>query len=71
MAISSKSKLREILEDERAVAIIDEYIPGFVNNPELGPVAGMKMRVLLKFPQVDLTKEQVAEIIERLDALDA
>ena len=71
MAISSKSKLREILEDERAVAILDEYIPGFVNNPELGPVAGMKMRVLLKFPQVELTKEQVAEIIERLDALDA
>ena len=71
MAISSKSKLREILEDERAVAIIDEYIPGFVDNPELGPVAGMKMRVLLKFPQVDLTKEQVAEIIQRLDALDA
>ena len=71
MAISSKSKLREILEDERAVAISDEYIPGFVSNPELGPVAGMKMRVLLKFPQVDLTKEQVAEIIERLDALDA
>ena len=71
MAISSKSKLREILEDERAVAIIDEYIPGFVDNPELGPVAGMKMRVLLKFPQVQLTKEQVAEIIERLDALDA
>ena len=71
MAISSKSKLREILEDERAVAIIDEYIPGFVSNPELGPVAGMKMRVLLKFPQVDLTKEQVAEILERLDALDA
>ena len=71
MAISSKSKLREILEDERAVAIIDEYNPGFVSNPALGPVAGMKMRVLLKFPQVDLTKEQVAEIIERLDALDA
>ena len=71
MAISSKSKLREILEDERAVAIIDEYIPGFVNNPELGPVAGMKMKVLLKFPQVGLPKEQIDEIIARLDALDA
>lgn len=71
MAISSKSKLREILEDERAVAIIDEYIPGFVSNPELGPVAGMKMRVLLKFPQVGLPKETIDEIIARLDALDA
>ncbi len=71
MAINSSSKLREILEDERAVAIIDEYIPGFVSNPELGPVAGMKMKTLLKFPQVSLSKDQVAEIIERLDALDA
>jgi hypothetical protein len=71
MAISSKSKLREVLEDERAVAIIDEYIPGFVNNPELGPVAGMKMKTLLKFPQVGLPKETVNEIIARLDALDA
>ena len=49
MAISSKSKLSEILEDERAVAIIDEYVPGFVSNPELGPVKGMKMKTLLKF----------------------
>ena len=71
MAISSKSKLRDILEDERAVAIIDEYIPGFVNNPELGPVAGMKMKVLLKFPHVGLEKEQIDDIIARLDALDA
>ena len=71
MAINSSSKLREILEDERAVAIIDEYIPGFVSNPELGPVAGMKMKTLLKFPQVSLEKEQVAEIIAKLDALDA
>lgn len=71
MAISSKSKLSEILEDERAVAIIDEYIPGFVNNPELGPVKDMKMKVLLKFPQTGLPKETVKEIISRLDALDA
>jgi len=71
MAISSKSKLSEILEDERAVAIINEYIPGFTENPELQPVLGMKMKTLLKFPQVQCTKEQSDEIIKRLDALDA
>ena len=70
MGISSKSKLRDVLEDERAVAIIDEYVPGFTSNPELGPVAGMKMKTLLKFPQVGLEKEQINEIIARLDALD-
>ncbi|MGI6229408.1 MAG: hypothetical protein ACOYJL_00695 [Tractidigestivibacter sp.] len=71
MAISSESKLSEILEDERAVAIIDEYVPGFVSNPELGPVKGMKMKTLLKFPQTGLSKDVVNEICSRLDALDA
>lgn len=71
MAISSKSKLREILEDQRAVAIINEYKPGFVDSPDLGPVAGMKIKALLKFPQAGLTLEQQKEICERLDALDA
>jgi hypothetical protein len=71
MAISSESKLSEILEDERAVAIIDEYVPGFVSNPELGPVKGMKIKTLLKFPQTGLSKDVVNDICSRLDALDA
>ena len=71
MAITSKSTLAEILEDERACVIIDEYVPGFVSNPELGPVKGMKMKTLLKFPQTGLSKDVVNEIIARLDALDA
>lgn len=73
MAITSKSKLREILEDPRAVAIIEEYKPGFVENSGdmLGPCMGMKMSMLLKFPQTGFTAEQTAEIIAKLDALDA
>ena len=71
MAISSKSTLAEILEDPRAVAIIEEYVPGFTSNPELGPVASMKMKTLLKFPQVGLPHDTIKEIIARLDALDA
>ena len=68
---TSKSTLKEVLEDERAVAIIEEYVPGFTENPELGPVAGMKMKALLKFPQVGLPKEDVNWILEELDKLDA
>ena len=33
-------------------------------------VSGMKMKALLKFPQVGLPREQVKELIARLDALD-
>lgn len=72
MAINSKSKLREILDDPRAVAIIEEYVPGFVENnaAAMGPCMGMKVGMLLKFPQVGIPKEAVDDIIKRLDALD-
>ena len=71
MAVNSSSKLRDILQDERAVAIINEYKPGFIDSPDLGPVAGMKIKSLLKFPQAGLDKATIQEICDRLDALDA
>ncbi len=71
MAISQKSKLKEILEDPRAVAIIEEYKPGFASDPQLGPVMGMRMNLLLKFPQSGFSKEDREDIFAKLDALDA
>ena len=39
MAITSKSTLRDVLADPRAVAVIEEYVPGFVEEKAdlLGP----------------------------------
>ena len=71
MAINSKSKLKEILEDPRAVAIIEEYKPGFTSDTQLGPVKGMRMDLLLKFPQTGFSDEVRKAILDRLDALDA
>lgn len=70
MAITSKSSLKDVLTDERAVAIIDEYIPGFMDkSAEFGPVMGMKIGALLKFPQVGLDRATVKELCAKLDAL--
>jgi len=72
MAISSKSSLRDVLADDRAVALIDKYIPGFMEkSAQFGPVMGMKIGMLLRFPQVGLPKDQVQGLIDELDALDA
>lgn len=71
MGVNSKSKLRDVVADERAVAIIEEYKPGFANDPGMGPCMGMRMNLLLKFPQVGLPEKAIADIIARLDALDA
>lgn len=71
MAINSKSKLRDVLADERAVAIIEKYVPGFTDNPALGPCMGMRMSILLGFPQAGLPDGAKDEILAALDALDA
>lgn len=71
MAVNSKSKLREILEDPRAVKIIEEYKPGFSDNPLMGPCMGMRIGTLLKFPQTGFTDEERDAILSRIDALDA
>ena len=86
MAITSKSTLRDVLADPRAVAVIEEYVPGSVEAKAdlLGPVlgmlhafagiassVGMKINMLLKFPQAGFKKEDVADICAKLDALDA
>ncbi len=72
MAINSNSKLREIIADERAVAIVDKYSPGFMNqSAQMGPCMGMKFSMLIKFPQAGVSPENQAAMIAELDALDA
>lgn len=72
MAISSSSKLREVIADERAVAIIDEFVPGFMDNAaQMGPCMGMKFSTLIKFPQAGIPADAQKELIAKLDALDA
>jgi hypothetical protein len=71
MAINSKSKLKEILADPRAVAIIEEYKPGFSSDPQMGPVMGMRLNLLLNFPQSGFSEEDKQAIMAKIDALDA
>ena len=72
MAINSKSKLRDILADDRAVKILTDNGCDLVSNADqMGPCMGMKIDMLLKFPQTGLSKDQVKTIVEALDALDA
>lgn len=70
MAITSKSSLKDVLQDEKAIEIINEYIPGFMDRAaEFGPVMGMKFGSLLKFPQVGLDRATVKELCAKIDEL--
>ena len=72
MAINANSKLREVIADERAVAIIDKYVPGFMNNAaQMGPCMGMKFSMLIRFPQAGIPVDAQKKLVEELNALDA
>ncbi len=71
MAITSKSPLRDIVADERAVAIVDKYVPGFMAKSDtFGPTMGMKFSMLIKFPQAGISPETQKALCAELDALD-
>jgi hypothetical protein len=62
MAISIDDKLKDILQNPKAVEIINRYTPGFEKNKQLKMVYGLTFRALSKFPQSGLSAENVAEI---------
>ncbi len=69
MSISVDSKLKEILADPDAKAIVEQIRPGFADNPMIKLAMGMKFSDLIKFPQAGYSPEEIELLTERLNAL--
>jgi len=69
MPVTIDSKLKNILDDPQARAILEEMRPGFASNPMIKLALGMNLSALLKFPQAGFSAEQVATLTERFAAL--
>ena len=63
MAFSLDSKVKEILKDPRACAVLDKYTDGSSKNPQMKLVGGLTLRKLASFPQS-------AYLVPHLDDLD-
>jgi hypothetical protein len=67
MAITANSKVKDILENPEALAIVKEYLPS-IDDPRTKAAAGMSLKALLAFPQTKCPKETQAAIAEALEA---
>jgi len=67
MAITGSSKIKEILGNEKAMAIVRKYLPG-IDDPRTKAAAGMTLKALLAFPQTKCPKDVAASCIEELEA---
>jgi hypothetical protein len=71
MAYTLDTKVGEILDDSRAVEILERYSPGISKNPMLGFAKGMTLKSILSVPQAKdagLTEEMVLKVLAEINA---
>ncbi|MFZ7121391.1 MAG: hypothetical protein ACOWWH_10620 [Eubacteriaceae bacterium] len=68
MAITRKSKIKEIVANTDALAIVNKYLPGIdPTEPKLKPTMGMSLKALCAFPQTGISKDKAKELFEELE----
>ena len=63
------SKLKELLDDPEAFAILQKFYNVDTKNPLMKMAYGMTLEKCLSFPQVELTDEQKQQLYDELEAL--
>jgi hypothetical protein len=66
---SQDSKVGDIVKDEAAKAVIESFFPGFSTHPQLKMAFGMTLKAIAAFPQAKISKEMLAEMDAKLQAL--
>lgn len=57
MALTRKSKMKEVFENEQAYEILLKHVPTCTKDaPGMGPAMGMSAQALLSFPQTKCPK---------------
>lgn len=68
MAITIKSKVKDILANPEALAIVKKHMDFDETNPQLQMALGMSLKALLAFPQSGCPKEAQKAIAADLEA---
>ena len=70
MAITLDTTLGVILDDPKAKAVLDQYLPGVSSNPMVAMARGMSLKMILAMPQAaqfGLTKEKAEAILVEIN----
>lgn len=70
MAYTLETKVGEILDDTRAVEILERYAPGISKNPMIAFAKGMTLKSILAMPQAKeagITEEMVTKVLAEIN----
>ena len=70
MAFDENSKIRDIIADERAKAILDKHFPGASTHPQLSMGLGMTLKQVSWYAESGMTPDKLKALVEDLAALD-
>ncbi|MBN1535445.1 MAG: hypothetical protein JW908_01850 [Anaerolineales bacterium] len=66
---SQDSKIGDLLKDPQCVAILEEFLPGLASSPRIKMVSALKLKKMADFKEAKLSKEKLAEMDAKLQAL--
>ena len=69
MSYSIDTKLGDLLDNEQTKAILEKYLPGISNHPQIGMGRGFALAMVAKFSGGLISEEALAKISEDLAAL--
>ena len=69
MAFSLDSKVKDILKNPAAAAVLDKYSPDASKNPQMKLVGGLTLRKLASFPQSAFLQPHLEELDKELQAI--
>ena len=69
MSYTEQTRLRELLADPRAVAILERHRPGATTHPDLPSALDMTLREISWYPEAGLTPAAFQAILADLATL--
>lgn len=65
--LTKDSTVAEALENEKAVALVEEMMPGITKNPAIRMVKRFPLKKLVGIKQVHITEEQLDEMLAKVN----
>jgi hypothetical protein len=72
MAYTLDTTLGALLDDPKAKAVVDKYLPGVASNPMVAMVKGLSLRALVAMPQVaqtGVTEQKIQDVLNEINKL--
>jgi hypothetical protein len=69
MPFDANTKLKDIVANEQAKAILNKYLPDMLSNPGTKQAMGMSLKLMAAFPQAGPLKKLLPQILEEFAKL--